>query len=111
MTKVEGTGLLPLPVSGAYIWPILGIWVTHMKTTIEISDDLFRRSRKAAQREGSTLRALVEEGLRLVLQSRAGQTPATFHFPSVNGSGLTDEFQSAGWEQVRDAIHSPTPRT
>ena len=82
-----------------------------MKTTIEINDELFRRSRKAAQREGSTLRALVEEGLRLALQSRNGQPQNTFRFPTVGGSGLSDEFQGGGWEQIRDAIHAPAPRT
>jgi hypothetical protein len=35
-----------------------------MKTTIQISDSLFKEARKVAQQERTTLRALVEEGLR-----------------------------------------------
>ena len=38
-----------------------------MKTTIEISDPLLREARRLAEREGVTLRALVERGLRRVV--------------------------------------------
>ena len=38
-----------------------------MKTTVEISDPLLREARKLAEREGVTLRALVERGLRRVV--------------------------------------------
>jgi hypothetical protein len=38
-----------------------------MKTSIEIEDQLYRRARLAAVETGTTLRALVEAGLRAVL--------------------------------------------
>jgi hypothetical protein len=38
--------------------------VTHMKTTVEIPDALAKAAREAASREGTTMRALIEEGLR-----------------------------------------------
>jgi hypothetical protein len=38
-----------------------------MKATIRLPDDLMMRARKIAQREGSTLSAIVEQGLRLVV--------------------------------------------
>lgn len=41
-----------------------------MKTTVEISEDLFARSREVAKREGTTLRNLIEEGLRAALARR-----------------------------------------
>ena len=45
-----------------------------MKTTIEISDPLLREARKLAEREGVTLRALVERGLRRVVdRDQAGR--------------------------------------
>lgn len=47
--------------------------VTHMKTTIEISDGLFAEARRVAAREKTTLRALVEEGLRQSLEQRRGK--------------------------------------
>jgi hypothetical protein len=39
-----------------------------METTMEIEDGLFEQARTAAQRKGTTLRVLVEEGLRLSLE-------------------------------------------
>ena len=41
--------------------------VSHMKTTIHIPDSLFNEARKVANQEKTTLKALVEEGLRKVV--------------------------------------------
>jgi hypothetical protein len=46
-----------------------------MKTTIQIPDSLFEEARKLAAKEKTTLKALVEEGLRLVLAKRKQHTP------------------------------------
>jgi predicted component of type VI protein secretion system len=40
-----------------------------MKTTIEVPDDLYRRAKAEAAMRGRKLRDLVEEGLRLVLET------------------------------------------
>ena len=40
-----------------------------MKTTIEVPDDLYRRAKAEAALRGRKLRDLVEEGLRLVLET------------------------------------------
>jgi hypothetical protein len=50
-------------------YPYFQIWVSHMKTTIDISDVLFDRARAAAKAQGTTLRALIEAGLTKVLAS------------------------------------------
>jgi hypothetical protein len=39
-----------------------------MRTTVRLSDKLLERARKEAARRGSTLTALIEEGLQLVLR-------------------------------------------
>lgn len=76
-----------------------------MKTTIEISDPLFERSRRMAQREGTTLRALVEEGLRLALAARAAKPAAPFTLPAFGEGGRTEAFATAQWPQLRAAIY------
>jgi len=43
-----------------------------MKTTIEVSDDLYRRAKVEAALRGSKLKDLVAEGLRLVLETPRG---------------------------------------
>ncbi len=63
--------------------------VTHMKTTIQIADALFLRGKEVAAAEGTTFRALVEEGLRIALQRRSGaSTPFELRDASVGGDGL-----------------------
>jgi hypothetical protein len=39
-----------------------------MKTTVELSDDLYRRAKAVAALRGRKLKDLVEEGLRLVVE-------------------------------------------
>jgi len=47
-----------------------------MKTTIEVSDELFRRVKSEAALRGAKLKDLVEEGLRLVLETPRGDAAA-----------------------------------
>lgn len=78
-----------------------------MKTTIELPDDLLERSKAVAQRENSTLRALIEEGLRLAIRerTRSRKRAVPFVVRPFEGDGLSPEFAAAGWEKIRDEIH------
>jgi hypothetical protein len=72
-----------------------------MKTTIEISDPLLRAARQTAKREGTTVRALVEQGLRLVIEERK-RTPAfRLRDASVGGEGLQPGVEGLSWEALR----------
>jgi len=87
------------------IRPILEIWVSHMKTTIELPDDLLERSKAVARRENSSLKALIEEGLRLALWERRRKPAAPFAVQPFIGDGLSPEFADACWETMRDGIY------
>lgn len=78
-----------------------------MKTTIELPDDLLERGKAVARRENSTLKALIEEGLRLALRerARARKRAAPFAVQPFHGDGLSPEFADAGWERIRDEIY------
>jgi hypothetical protein len=56
-----------------------------MKTTIDIADDLISRARVVQKRDGVTLRTLVEDGLRLVLD-RDARRPKYRFVPVVAGT-------------------------
>ena len=80
--------------------------VTHMKTTLEISDNLFRRAKKLAEREGKTFKAVVEEALVTRLEARE-QAAASYllEIPVVSGE-ITPEFLNAPWEKIRDELYA-----
>jgi hypothetical protein len=82
------------------------IWLTHMKTTVEISEDLFARTREVAQREGTTLRSLIEEGLRAALAQREQKTAYQWPDLSVDGEGVSPEIDEGSWEPLRDRIYA-----
>lgn len=72
--------------------------VTHMKTTIEISDALLKEAKTVAERERTTLRSLVEEGLRHALDKHRKPTRFRLRDASFGGGGLTEEARAAGGE-------------
>jgi hypothetical protein len=80
---------------------------TYMKTTVEITDPLFTEARRVADQAGVTLRALIEEGLRLVLdqRKRAGRRPFKLEDASVGGQGLHPDIRPGDWSQLRDLAY------
>lgn len=74
---------------------------THMKTTIDLTDDLVRRAKALARRDHRTLRSVIEEGLRLLLgKDSQGKPPFKLKDGSFRGRGLTPEAKAAGWAQI-----------
>lgn len=81
-----------------------------MKTTVELPDALVHEAKQLAAREGTTLRALVERGLRDLLRSRRARPDFRLRDASVDGRGLAPEFRSAGWDAIRDAAYDRAER-
>ena len=78
---------------------------SHMKTTIEIADDLFERAQRVARERKITFRSLTEQGLRLVLEEKQGKHRKLPSLVTVRGRGLSDEFKNAPWERIREEIY------
>jgi hypothetical protein len=76
-----------------------------MKTTVEITDSLLEEARQAARRERTSVRALIEQGLRIVLSSR--KHPRTFKLrkATFKGRGLQKPLTEQSWEQIRDLAY------
>ena len=72
-----------------------------MKTTIDISDPLLEAARQAASRDGTTVRALVEHGLRLALAERRRSIRFQLKDASVDGRGLQPGIEGLSWDELR----------
>lgn len=79
--------------------------VTHMKTTVDIADDLFLRAKQAAQASRTSLRSLIEQGLREVLEKSPSSEESPVIPVTFRGRGLQPEFRGSSWNRVRDAIY------
>jgi len=76
-----------------------------MKTTVDIADPLFEEAKAAAREDGTTFRAVIEQGLRLFLASRKEVTPTQIPDARFGGDGLQPEFRNGDWSQIRDAAY------
>ena len=76
-----------------------------MKTTIEISDELAAQAKVFAARERTTLRGVIEQGIRLVLREARAPKPFRLRDASVGGNGLQAGFECSDWARIRDAVY------
>jgi hypothetical protein len=73
-----------------------------MKTTIQIPDILLEEARQIASRERTTIRALIEEGLRRIIDERRRPSAFRLRKATFKGKGLQADVAGASWEQIRD---------
>ena len=76
-----------------------------MKTTIDITTTLYEEARQVAQEEHTTIRILVEEGLRRTLAERKRRAPFVLRDSVFNGEGLQPQFSGSSWDQIRAAAY------
>ncbi len=60
---------------------------THMKTTIELSDPLFESAKQLAKQSHTSMRALIEEGLRRVLADTPTKAKPAFKLKNASVRG------------------------
>ncbi|MBW2030141.1 MAG: DUF2191 domain-containing protein [Deltaproteobacteria bacterium] len=78
---------------------------THMKTTVDISTSLLQEAKKIAQKERSTLKALIEEGLQKVLKERRRKPRFRLRKATFKGKGLQPDVAGASWERIREMTY------
>jgi hypothetical protein len=76
-----------------------------VKTTIEISDPLLVRAKRHARKIGKPLRALVEEGLRRVLDDKPSRPPHKLRDLSFGRTGDPNPLEGMSWQDLRDEIY------
>jgi hypothetical protein len=82
------------------------IWVTHMKTTVDIADALLVRAKRLAARRGTTLKVVLEEALRDALARGGDEPPAPpLRTHSVHGQGLQPGLSWDDFSAIRDLAY------
>ena len=76
-----------------------------MKTTIDIADSLFAEAKAVAAEQGTTLRSLIEEGLRLTVARRRKAGAFRLRDAGFAGDGLRPDVSLERWEQIRGFIY------
>jgi hypothetical protein len=76
-----------------------------MKTTVDIPDALLEEARKVAARERTTVRALIEQGLRQALAERNGARDFRLRKATFKGEGLQPGVADGTWERIRDLAY------
>lgn len=100
----------PVLVAGTFSDPLTATKqaniVSNMKTTIDVADALLEEARQVAARDRTTLRELVQEGLRRVLEERRPRRQ-TFRLRTIEpvGGGFQPECADGDWQRIRDMIY------
>ena len=76
-----------------------------MKSTFDINDALLARAKRHARRAGKPLRALVEEGLRRVLDEAPARDRYELPDRSVGRVGTPNPLERLSWQDLRDEIY------
>ena len=97
INDVDDQPSLPILESIAKLYP--------MKSTFDIDDALLARAKRHARKAGKPLRALIEEGLRRVLEE--APTQARYELPdrAVGTRGAPNPLEQLSWQDLREEIY------
>jgi hypothetical protein len=76
-----------------------------MKTTVQIPDSLFKEAQKVAREERTTMKALIEAGLRRVISEHRQRERFKLRRATFKGRGLQPDFEGAAWDKLRDTSY------
>ena len=72
-----------------------------MKTTVDITDSLLAQAKQLAAARSTTLRQIIEEGLRNVIETKQ-RRPFRLRDGSFGGQGM---LRKMTWDEIRDEIY------
>ena len=76
------------------------------KTTIELPDALLRDAKRVALEQRTSVKALIERGLRLVLRDRMRHGAFRLRRASFEGDGLVAGRSLSDWTAIREQIYA-----
>ena len=76
-----------------------------MKTTIDLPETLLEEARRLAAARATTVKALVEAGLRRELRDQAKRKPFRLRDASFGGRGLRPELAGGAWDRLRELAY------
>jgi hypothetical protein len=77
-----------------------------MKTTVELSDSLLRQVKQIAAKDGTTVKALIERGLRLVVADRKRRRDFALRRAAFRGDGLVAGRSLQDWAAIRELVYA-----
>jgi hypothetical protein len=77
-----------------------------MKTTVELSDSLLRQAKQIAVKERTTVKALIEQGLRIVVADRKRRPGFTLRKAAFRGDGLVSGRSLQDWPAIREFVYA-----
>lgn len=81
-----------------------------MKTTVEIPDPVLDAARELARRKGTTVKALIERGLRHEIAAGQEQVSFKLRKASFAGNGLRQDQPDVSWERLRERAYDQRGR-
>lgn len=76
-----------------------------MRMTLDINDELLARAKRYARETGSSLRAVVEDGLRQVLDSASPTRKYVLPDLRVGDPTAHDPLEHYSWSELRELIY------
>ena len=76
-----------------------------MKTTVDISDAILEEAKTVASKQGTTVRSLIEQGLREVLTKHQEPRPFKLRKVTFKGKGLHPSAEGHAWDRIRELAY------
>ena len=83
--------------------------VHQVRTTVRIDDELYRRVKERAARDGRTVAAVLEDAVRVGMSAADHLEPAPFVVPTFGSGGLVPGVDLSSNSSLRELLDESTP--